>query len=474
MSVDAHTNATGTDMPGDAESLTDATPVLLHRQLVPGTDTSTLSRFGQDRWHVNEGIFEADAAPYSFSFAAIPAPFRQLAKHYLWQVINHDAPSSMRRAAVERPSLRTIANMWTPLTLFLKWLHTRGITEMDQVTAELLDDYLIEVGAEDITLERKHRRITEVRRLWIYRSLLPEPMRLPAMPPWGGDAARELLGNVKTRGENLTPRIGEDTMDALLWWSLRFVEDFASDILAAHREYLFLHFRSPRGRRTRGPHTYPAKGENDQKMAVYIDRLRRENGSLPGKFEPDGRLRIDWCHIGKLLDCAFDGRPPDSRAAQLLLTSGLPIADDAYLDTPITAQLDGAPWHDGPIPYTDARQLARHLSTACLVVIAYLSGARPGEVLNLRRGCIEHDVTNDMWLMSGVFFKNAVDDNGNKLPAGRTAARPVGGRPTGRGRRRRSRAPPRPRFAVSDQHRASSPAEEHPAQRTGAHGPTLR
>jgi hypothetical protein len=37
----------------------------------------------------------------------------------------------------------------------------------------------------------------------------------------------------------------------------------------------------------------------------------------------------------------------------------------------------------------------------------------------LRRGCIEHDVTNDMWLMSGVFFKNAVDDNGNKLPAGK-------------------------------------------------------
>jgi hypothetical protein len=154
MSVDAHTNATGTDMPGDAESLTDATPVLLQRQLVPGTDTSTLSRFGQNRWHVNEGIFEEDAAPYSFSLTAIPAPFRQLAKHYLWQVINHDAPSSMRRAAVERPSLRTIANMWTPLTLFLKWLHTRGITEMDHVTAELLDDYLIEGGAEDITLER--------------------------------------------------------------------------------------------------------------------------------------------------------------------------------------------------------------------------------------------------------------------------------------------------------------------------------
>lgn len=45
-------------------------------------------------------------------------------------------------------------------------------------------------------------------------------------------------------------------------------------------------------------------------------------------------------------------------------------------------------------------------------------GARPGEVLNLRRGCIEHDIDTDMWLMSGVYFKNAVDGNGNKIPAG--------------------------------------------------------
>jgi hypothetical protein len=39
-------------------------------------------------------------------------------------------------------------------------------------------------------------------------------------------------------------------------------------------------------------------------------------------------------------------------------------------------------------------------------------------VLNLRRGCITRDAAADMWLMSGVFFKNAVDAKGNKIPAG--------------------------------------------------------
>jgi hypothetical protein len=51
------------------------------------------------------------------------------------------------------------------------------------------------------------------------------------------------------------------------------------------------------------------------------------------------------------------------------------------------------------------------------VIIAYLSGVRPGEVLNLRRGCVEHDTANDLWLMNGRHYQNAVDADGNKPPA---------------------------------------------------------
>lgn len=58
------------------------------------------------------------------------------------------------------------------------------------------------------------------------------------------------------------------------------------------------------------------------------------------------------------------------------------------------------------------------LSTACFVIVSYLSGARPGEVLHLRRGCVEHDTASELWLMTGRHYKNAVDADGNKLPAG--------------------------------------------------------
>ena len=157
-------------------------------------------------------------------------------------------------------------------------------------------------------------------------------------------------------------------------------------------------------------------------MRVYLDGLRETGGSLPGKVSADGNVHIDGRHVGRILEFSFTPNTFKSPAGKLPLTSGLPIADNAYLDMPITAELDGQPWHDGPITYHEARLLAQHLSSACMIVIAYLSGARPGEVLNLRRGCIEHDSTADMWLMSGVFFKNAVDADGNKLPAGARAA----------------------------------------------------
>ena len=334
MSIDV-SQTTAVALPSEPDRIDDATPVLLHRELVPGTDVNALCRFGQDRWHVNEGIFEEDAAAYSFNFAAIPEPLRGFAKLYFWQVINRDSPTPLRRTATERPSLRTVANMWVPFKAFMDWLHIRGITAINQVTAELLDGYLIDVGKCDIALGLKYRRIVEIRRLWSYRLLLPDDMRLPTMPPWGGDSARMLLGAVRAKRQNLTPRIAEDTMRALLWWSLRFVEDFAGDILAAHTEYLYLHFR---GRQPgRGVVARAPDGQVHQRVALYIDKVRAQNGSLPGKFGADGGLRIDWRHMTKVLDYTSESSLASGGAGQLLLDSGLPIAKDAYLDTPITA-----------------------------------------------------------------------------------------------------------------------------------------
>ncbi|MER7959904.1 hypothetical protein [Streptomyces sp. NPDC096030] len=400
----------GTEWPGPD------TLVLLHRPLRPGTDLSRLSRFADDRWDLDPAVFEDHLSARSLNFAPVPGPLRHDAKCYLWQLLNHSSPGTMRRSYGDRPALGTILVGFGPFKTFLSWLHGRRITAFGQVTLDLLDQYLVELGEQTISLQRKYRRVSEVRRLWSVRSILPGRMRLPALPPWGGEESRDLFGRVRTQRDNRTPRIGELTMQHLLIWAIRFVEDFAEDILVAHAEHLRLQSQDIKQQHRRGQYTKPAPGEVRERMTAYLERLRDTGGMLPGKHSDDGTLEIDWRHVGRILSCA--GSIHLSGTGRLATESGLPIADDAYLDTLITGQLDGQPWRPRRIAHHEAPKLARLLSTACFVLIAYLSGARPGEALNLRRGCVERDPENDLWLMKGLYYKNAVDADGNKIPEG--------------------------------------------------------
>lgn len=392
------------------------TLVLLNRELRSDTDVSRLSRFADDRWDVDPAIFEDHATASSINFAAIPQSLRLAVKHYIWQLLNYTGPKTMRRANGGRLGVMTVLNCFGTLKQVLVWLVAHGVSAFEQVTEQLLNDYLDHVIEEDADLAAKYRLLAEVRRLWVHRHLLPQSMRLPAVPPWDGEDSRELLGRIRGRAENRTRRVPELMMQHLLMWSLRFIEDFAADILAAHAQFLELQANEPRQRRRDGRSGRLPHGEVARRMAAYLDRLRQHGGSLPGKTTDDGTLTIDWYHIGRILACHEGVK--HSPSGQMAMDSGIPVADAADLEAPVTGLLDGAVWRNRPIAYHEATVLARLLSTACFIVIAYLSGARPGEVLNLRRGCVTHAPDTGLWLMQGRFFKNAVDADGNKIPAG--------------------------------------------------------
>ena len=89
--------------------------------------------------------------------------------------------------------------------------------------------------------------------------------------------------------------------------------------------------------------------------------------------------------------------------------------------------LDGQPWVPA-LCWDEATTLARHLQTACLIVIAYLTGMRAEEVLHLECGC--HRVepiegsTAVRHLIRGRHFKSALDADGNALPRGEYRADP--------------------------------------------------
>lgn len=403
--------------PGSLDRPQPATPVLLHRKLNPAVDPARQSVFGDDRWDLTPGLFEAHAVTCRLNFLPVCEAFRDHAKHYVWQLINHERPRRLRATRGTQLALRSVSLTLPRIAAFLAWLDTHRISSCEQVTAADLERYLADVITAEATTSMKACLLVEVRRLWAYRERLPEAVRLPACEPWQGEDVKDLLGGRTRPRENRTPRLATNTIELLLMWSLRFVEDFADDIIAAFHEYLRLF---PYGPSTRQHGNRVARRSVEDvlpDLINYLDRLKATGEGLPGRGGRDGTVEIDWPHLVRLFRSGT-GAFPRSALRRLVERSGLPIASDAYLDSLITGQIDGRPWRATRIGFAQAPGLAALLRTACLVVVSYLSGMRTGEALNLERGCLIHDRGTGIWSITGRKFKGAWDDAGNKVPEG--------------------------------------------------------
>ncbi len=68
----------------------------------------------------------------------------------------------------------------------------------------------------------------------------------------------------------------------------------------------------------------------------------------------------------------------------------------------------------GPnFPLHETESMVRRLEAACYIVICYLTGMRPGEVLALEQGCLSPSTTSGGWaLIRSRHFKNVRDENG--------------------------------------------------------------
>ncbi|MBN3459857.1 hypothetical protein JNN96_38190 [Mycobacterium sp. DSM 3803] len=415
MTLDATTNSNVDTL----ETPRRETAVLLNRKLHPETDPETLTMFGDDRWNLTPGLFESHAPTVSLNFGSVPDSFRDAVKHYIWQLINHDAPRRLRDTDAARLALRTIVLLHPRFVSFVLWLDSYGIGSFSEVTSADLDRYLSDVVNCQDTPGMKASRLMEVRRFWSYRSRLPEPMRLTTPPLWDGEEPRDLVNATRHSSVNRTPRIQTDTMEMLLMWALRFTETFADDITNAFHEHLDL-WRF--GAVIDDPQFPPPERRNTEdvrpELIKYLDHLKSTSGSLPGRLDSRGKLDIYWQHFVRLFKTNMDAFRPNKELRVLIEQSGLPISDQLPLATPITAMLDETPWITGPFRYDEIRHMTRLLHTACFIVIAYLSGMRTGEVLNLERGCVFHDGATDLWTIKGRKFKGAADHDGNKIPEG--------------------------------------------------------
>ncbi|MFG2235935.1 integrase [Streptomyces sp. NPDC048723] len=371
------------------------TVVLRNRPLRAGTDPAMLSRFGNPVWHIKPAHPDAhlNIAPLAWSHYpdALQLPF----KAFFLAALDHPYPGdpTLQRAG-ERAGVATLRYWFMDLEIFAGWLEDHEITRLCDVTAQDLDAYRTHVLALARKEGRKIDMLAAVRTLWLYAPHLPQEGRLATGYPWpeasDDDPKRPAEGR-----ENKTPRIAPETMTALLAWALHIVESVGPDV----REAWVTHQQINAGVH---PSQADYRGPTYDRVLQYIEQCRRTGASLPGLRHKDGTVKVNCGAIKRMI------RTPELKVRvgitpsqkRMLRDSGLPIAQDTYVGQ-ITGLIDGRPWHETPVALAELRTLVRMVAAACFVVICYLSGARPGEVLNLRPGCREVDEETGELLMVG-------------------------------------------------------------------------
>ncbi|MEV0901584.1 hypothetical protein [Actinoplanes sp. NPDC049802] len=319
---------------------------------------------------------------------------------------------------VTKPSIALAYHTIVAWRNFAIWAADRSITALPDVTAADMADYVRPLVQRGLARDTVKGTLVALARLHYYGDRhLPSEHHLTA-PPWLTDGVDDYLPAGGAGGENNTDAVSPDTMGPLLIWALRFVEDFADDILTAFTEAQQL--RTATHARTR---TGPVNTEAFPKIEAYLEDLLHRGQPMPSRSRNGGRERT--------LPSLFLAAVTSTRISQALIVLQRPRWTAAAaanpgpcrLSTPVTATIAGTPWQRG-FDFYSIDALHRHLVTACFVVIAYLTGMRPAEVLALRSGCcpqpegVSAEAGPQRFLINGKVFKNARDDDGVHLSAG--------------------------------------------------------
>lgn len=329
--------------------------------------------FGDDQWDLRPLSRKASSGTLVVSFDLAPPRFRSAARHLCWSWLHHETPvGDLQRttATRQRVTAATVVGLFQDLLQFLRWLEPRQAEQLADLTADVLDEFAAVVNASPTSRARKSRLLFSITRIWLHNPYLPPEHRLQR-PPWEDPGARTFLGASDWTAENKTPPQHPQVVSPLLTWSLRFVEQLAPDILAA------IHERDRLRSRIR-PHP---RREDRAVPAAYAEHQRATGAGLPGRSGKAHGLGLAHEYLAGTLGIG------DDHNARKLLPADLPLVHGAPLAIDITGRWDDrTPWLE-MIDYYQVPVLRSLLATACLTVIAYLSGIRSDEVRELRRGC---------------------------------------------------------------------------------------
>ncbi len=373
-------------------------------------------RYGDPVWPLAPLTGNPSTRKPSIYWEHWPAASRDEMRLAAWNLINGQLrPTFLRghsRRMRGRPSMTEVDGTLAQWRQLARWLEERGIRSLADCDAGVLDDYSQHLRDTGQSRKRVLVSLVALTRLWALDQLSARPNGI-ACPPWEDLGLDDYLPAATSTGggENATEPLAEQTIGPLLTWAIRLVEDLSGDILAgwAERQRLIKAARAnaaaPAGLAALEAYLRPLIASQDPLPATAFQGKPAPAIAYIGALTGASRRQVEW----------FTRR--EGMAAEVTRRPG-----SCPMDIPVTGRIEGRPWRT-TLDFNEARTLMRHLGTAAFIVCAYLTGARPGEVLALRTGCCPDpapgpDGQAGRHLIRGLEFKTATDDDGNHRSGG--------------------------------------------------------
>ena len=219
-------------------------PVLTHAPLRAGYDRKALSRYDDDHWDLSPAVFRENArrCHCTVRFDALSDPaLAAMMRAYLYARLNIRIPGWA--PLLPPASIRQAFNHIRP---FFQFVHDEvGAVDLSGVDQALLDGY-----AKTVTKSKARQPAANALLLKPIWHMHHYRMHLPGgglqFEPRPGRSAAFVAGYSSGSQENQTDRIPERILTPLLNWALKYVQVFATDILAAHAEFSELEDRAER------------------------------------------------------------------------------------------------------------------------------------------------------------------------------------------------------------------------------------
>lgn len=195
-------------------------------------------------------------------------------------------------------------------------------------------------------------------------------------------------------------------MEPLLSAAMLVTDTVANDLLPVARKVLAMrhvaHQVAPPSRLAPFESSARSKSAMEQ-LECLLAALQQQRSVLPA-VRVNGRSDVDLVGLAVAGWISYTDLVKLTPAPGMLAASGLAIKPGLFRVKKFS-NVNGCSWRTQTVDARELITLLRHVTTACFLVITYLSGIRTGEALNLQRGCITRDPKLGMIFMSGSQLK---------------------------------------------------------------------